>query len=154
MSTESVQTSRQACAVHNMVLMRSRARAVTHGDLRASRSSHSAHARSSAPSVREPVARHGSSMRMGSRRCHTRLSSACVSGLARPLAGLRGTHSQLLHTQAVHRRLSKKMSTTHSSATPREQQPASRGRAAVVSSAPRLRYRPRTAAPQRRASSS
>ena len=59
MSTESVQTYRQACAVQHGAHAIARARASTLGALRALLTYDSAHARNPALSSRGPVARHG-----------------------------------------------------------------------------------------------
>ena len=121
MSTESVQTYRQACAVQHGAHAIARARASTLGALRALLTHDSAHARKPAPTDRAPEATTQAHTVYSSSRQPPLESPACASGLAWPLAGRRGTPLQPHHTLAATQRPPKKMPTTFTSATPREQ---------------------------------
>ena len=121
MSTQSVQTSRSACAEQHGDHANARARTFTHGDLRALSSPHSAHARNSPPTDCEPEATTQAHKAHRSSRQPPRESPACACGLAWPLAGRRGSPLPPLHTLAAAQRPTKKVPSTFSSATPRGQ---------------------------------
>ena len=121
MSTQSVQTSRSACAEQHGDHANARARTFTHGDLRALSSPHSAHARNSPPTDCEPEATTQAHKAHRSSRQPPRESPACACGLAWPLAGRRGSPLPPLDTLAATQRPPKKLPSTLSSATPRDQ---------------------------------
>ena len=121
MSTESVQTSRCACAVQHGVHAIARARTSTHVDLRALLTTHSAHARNSAPTDRAPEATTQAHKVYRSSKQPPPVSPACACSLAWPLAGRRGSPLPPLDTLAATQRPPKKLPSTLSSATPRDQ---------------------------------
>ena len=121
MSSVSVQTSRCACAVQHGVHAIARARTSTHVDLRALLTTHSAHARNSAPTDRAPEATTQAHKVYRSSKQPPPVSPACACSLAWPLAGWRGSPLPPLDTLAATQRPSKKVTSTLTSASPRDQ---------------------------------
>ena len=98
-----------------------RARTSTHVDLRALLTTHSAHARNSAPTDRAPEATTQAHKVYRSSKQPPPVSPACACSLAWPLAGRRGSPLPLLDTLAATQRPSKKVTSTLTSASPRDQ---------------------------------